>query len=705
MVREHARICAAETDRTSAISESIAQDKHLTRTLLKSAGVPVPEGRPVADVEDAWRAAQELGGPVVVKPLDGNHGRGVATNLTTREQITAAYEVAITEGSKVLVERYICGDDYRLLVVGNQLVAAAWREPAHVIGDGQSTIRQLVDEVNRDPRRSDGHGSVLSFIKIDPTAMAVLTEQGCTPDSVPPAGTKVLIRRNANLSSGGTATDVTELVHPEVARRAVDAARMVGLDIAGIDVIAKDISRPLREQGGAVIEINAGPGLRMHLSPSKGTPRPVGRAIVDMMFPEHTYGRIPIVAVTGVNGKTTTTRLLAHIVASTGKKVGMACTDGVYFAGERIDEGDCSGPQSARSILMNPQVEVAVLETARGGILREGLGFDQCDIAVVTNIGEGDHLGQADIQTTEQLAKVKRAIVEAMAPTGAAVLNAEDPLVAEMAKYCPGKTVFFANSGSHPLIVQRRSEGARVAFVRDHAVALAEGEYEFTLLSLDRIPLTIGGRIGFQVENVLAAAAASWALGLPAEQIRLGLESFSAQMDKVPARFNVFEIAGATVIVDYGHNPSSLSAILTAIESFPAQLRTAVYSVAGDRRDCDIMRQGELLGGAFDRVLLYEDHYLRGRPPGEIIGLLRAGLAAPPAKEMHAFNTWTSAADAALRLVRPGELLLVQADVVDQAVSYLKAFLANELSLNGSGTLTPIDPAALKRPAVLHVAG
>ncbi len=627
------RICAAETDRTSAISESIAQDKHLTRTLLKSAGVPVPEGRPVADVEDAWRAAQELGGPVVVKPLDGNHGRGVATNLTTREQITAAYEVAITEGSKVLVERYICGDDYRLLVVGNQLVAAAWREPAHVIGDGKSTIRQLVDEVNRDPRRSDGHGSVLSFIKIDPTAMAVLTEQGCTPDSVPPAGTKVLIRRNANLSSGGTATDVTELVHPEVARRAVDAARMVGLDIAGIDVIAKDISRPLREQGGAVIEINAGPGLRMHLSPSKGTPRPVGRAIVDMMFPETHTGRIPIVAVTGVNGKTTTTRLLAHIVASTGKKVGMACTDGVYFAGERIDEGDCSGPQSARSILMNPQVEVAVLETARGGILREGLGFDKCDIAVVTNIGEGDHLGQADIQTTEQLAKVKRAIVEAMAPTGAAVLNAEDPLVAEMAKYCPGKTVFFANSGSHPLIVQRRSEGARVAFVRDHAVALAEGEYEFTLLSLDRIPLTIGGRIGFQVENVLAAAAASWALGLPAEQIRLGLESFSAQMDKVPARFNVFEIAGATVIVDYGHNPSSLSAILTAIESFPAQLRTAVYSVAGDRRDCDIMRQGELLGGAFDRVLLYEDHYLRGRPPGEIIGLLRAGLAGAAQKK------------------------------------------------------------------------
>jgi cyanophycin synthetase len=464
-------------------------------------------------------------------------------------------------------------------------VAAARREPAQVIGDGKSTVRELVDEVNRDPLRSDGHATVLSRIKLDSIALAVLTEQGYTIDSVVPAGAKVLIRRNANLSTGGTATDVTDDVHPEIARRAVDAVRMVGLDIAGVDIVARDITRPLREQGGAVIEVNAGPGLRMHLRPSHGTSRPVGRAIVDMMFPEMQTGRIPIVAVTGVNGKTTTTRLIAHIIGTTGKRVGMTCTDGIYVAGERIEEGDCSGPQSARSVLMNPLVDAAVFETARGGILREGLGFDHCDIAVVTNIGEGDHLGLSDIQTTENLAKVKRCIVESLAPTGAAVLNADDPLVAEMIKYSPGTTIFFAKSGSHPLIVERREENARVAFVRDNAIALAEGEYEFTLLSLDRIPLTYGGRIGFQVENVLAATAACWALGLPAEQIRLGLESFSAQMDKVPARFNVFEIAGATVIVDYGHNPSSLAAILTALEPFPAQMRTAVYSVAGDRRE------------------------------------------------------------------------------------------------------------------------
>ena len=698
------RISTAETDRTGAVAEAIASDKQLTRKMLKAVGVPVADGRVVTDAEDAWAAAEELGGPVVVKPLDGNHGRGVATNLTTREQVLAAFEAAITQGSAVVVEQYIPGDDYRMLVVGNQLVAAARREPAQVIGDGILTVAELVSEVNKDPLRSDGHATVLSVIKIDTIARAVLAEQGFTPESVVPAGVKVLIRRNANLSTGGTATDVTDEVHPEIVRRTVDAVRMVGLDIAGVDVVAQDITRPLREQGGAVIEVNAGPGLRMHLRPSHGSARPVGRAIVDMMFPEMQTGRIPIVAVTGVNGKTTTTRLIAHIVGSTGKRVGMACTDGIYIAGERIDEDDCSGPQSARFVLMNPLVDAAVLETARGGILREGLGFDKCDIAVVTNIGEGDHLGLCDIQTLENLARVKRSIVESLAPTGAAVLNAEDPLVAEMAKHCPGTTVFFAKSGDHPLIVEQREANARVAFVRDHAIALAEGEYEFTLLSLDRIPLTYSGRIGFQVENVLAATAACWALGLPAEQIRLGLESFSAQMDKVPARFNVLDIAGATVIVDYGHNPSSLTAILAAIEPFPQQMRTAVYSVAGDRRDCDIVRQGELLGGAFDRVLLYEDHYLRGRKQGEIVGLLRAGLAgARRTKEMQAFTEWTSAVDSALRMVRPGELLLVQADVVDQAVNYLKAFLATGVSGNCAATLDA--NGTLKSPAVLHVAG
>ncbi len=406
------RILASETDRTGAIAESIAQDKQLTRTLLRAVGAPVPEGRPVADAEDAWAAALEIGMPVVVKPQYGNQGRGVATNLTTREQILAAYAAAREEESTIMVEQFAPGLDYRLLVVGDRVVAAARREPAHVVGDGAHSISELVDAVNLDPRRTDGHSNVLSKIHLDAVALQVLTSQEMTPESVPAAGSRVLIRRNANLSTGGTATDVTEMVHPDVAARAVEAARMVGLDVAGIDVVATDISRPLEDQRGVIVEVNAAPGLRMHLEPSSGMSRPVGEAIVATMFAEGETGRIPIVAVTGVNGKTTTTRFISHILRGTGRRVGMTCTEGVFIDGRRLQSGDCSGPQSALSVLMNPNVDAAVLETARGGILRAGLGFDRCDVAVVTNIGEGDHLGLSDIDTLEKLARVKRVIVE-----------------------------------------------------------------------------------------------------------------------------------------------------------------------------------------------------------------------------------------------------------------------------------------------------
>ena len=689
------RICTAETDSTSAIAESIAQDKELTRSLLRSIGIPTPEGRAVESAEDAWEAAEDIGLPVVVKPQYGNHGRGVATNLQSQEQVIAAYNAAREEGRSIVVERHAPGDDYRMLVVGGKLVAAARREPAHVIGDGQSTVQKLIDKVNEDPRRSDGHSTSLSLIKIDAVALGVLLAQGMTPDTIPPVGKKVLVRRNANLSTGGTAADVTDEVHPDVARHAIEAARVVGLDIAGVDMVAQDISQPLQGQRGVIVEVNAGPGLRMHIEPSSGKPRPVGESILDMMFPGTSNGRIPIISVTGVNGKTTTTRLIAHLVASSGKKVGMTCTDGIYVGGRRIDSGDCSGPQSARSVLMNPFVEAAVLETARGGILREGLGFDFCDVGIVTNIGEGDHLGLSDIETIEQLSKVKRCIIEAVHKNGFGVLKANDPLTAEMAEKCKGRVIFFAIDENDPVLTNHRVKGERVVFVRNGRIFTAEGAEETPLTSLDQIPLTHQGRIQFQVENVLASVAACWGVGMSVEQIVLGLESFSAHMDKVPGRFNLLEVHGATVVADYGHNSSSLLAIIEALEQFPHSHRTVVYSAAGDRRDIDMIRQGEILADHFDRVILYEDQYLRGRKPGEISSIFKRGMdSGKRVKEVYDFVGWEKAVEHALNLIKAGELMLLQADTIDETVQYLQRAiehnqLGREIDLNSALDANP----------------
>lgn len=517
------RVWTAETEGTGAIAESIAQDKDLTRRLLSGVGVPVPEGRVVADAADAWALAQSLEGPVVIKPQHGNQGRGVTANLRTRDQVEQAFQAAREEGSHILCERFIPGSDYRLLVIGGRLVAAALREPAQVVGDGRSTIQELVAQVNRDPRRSDGHATMLSLIKLDAIALSVLQAQGLDADSIVPAGARVLLRRNANLSTGGTAMDVTSRVHPAVAAVAVDAARMVGLDIAGVDLIAEDISRPLAAQGGAVVEVNAGPGLRMHLAPSQGEPQPVGEAILDLLFPPGEDGRIPIVAVTGVAGKTSTARLIAGILGTQGTPVALAASDGLYLGGRRLDPRDCTGPEGARAALLNPQVEAAVLETGSLGILQQGLGFDRCRVGVVTKVGEGAHLGRHGLMTLEDLVRVKRCVVEAVPPQGTAILNAQDPLVAEMATRCPGSICWFSRDPEHPSIRAHRVEGGRAVLEREGVILLAQGTEEEPVLTLAELPATDGGRIGFQVENTLAAVAAAWALGTPLHQIRAGL--------------------------------------------------------------------------------------------------------------------------------------------------------------------------------------
>lgn len=671
------RILTAETSRTGAIAESIAQDKELTRELLRQVGVPVPNGRPVADAEDAWAAAEWVGVPVVVKPRFGNHGRGVVTNLHTREQVMAAYAEAMEEGSEVVVEKFARGADFRLLVVGGKLVAAARRDPAQVLGDGRHSIAQLIETVNKDPRRGDGHDNVLSKIVVCPIARQTLLEQGYTPESVPHAGTMVVVRRNANLSTGGTAADVTDAVHPEVAARAVEAARVIGLDVAGIDVIARDIARPMEEQGAIVVEVNAGPGLRMHIEPSSGRPRPVGRAIIDSLFPPGENGRIPVVAVTGVNGKTTVTRLIAHILKQTGKTVGMTCTDGIVVDGRVVDTGDCSGPQSARAILANPMVEAAVLETARGGILREGLAFDWCDVGVVTNIGEGDHLGIGAIETVEKLASVKRTVIDAVGSWGTGVLKADDPLTAAMAEHCPGSVTFFARNADDPVIAAHRAKGGKAVFVREGVVTLAEGARETALVSLTKVPLTMQGRIGFQVENVLAATASAWAIGVPASTLVDALASFSSDSKTTPARFNVYHHGGSTIVIDYGHNASALLALGEAFGQFPHERRVCVFTVAGDRRDVDIVRQGNVVGDMFDHIILYEDACTRGRADGEVTALIREGLV-DGTRFSGTYETRgeLNAVEHALNHLKPGDLLMIQADQVERTIRFVQEYIS-----------------------------
>ncbi|MBN8486672.1 MAG: cyanophycin synthetase [Burkholderiales bacterium] len=664
------RIWAAEVDSTSAVSESIAQDKDLTKTLLRAAGVPVPLGRPVDSVDEAWEVAQEIGLPVVVKPQDGNQGKGVTVNITSREHLELAYRVA-EEIGQPMVEKFLPGSDYRLLVVGHKLVAAARRDPPLVIGDGEHTVRQLVEQVNADPRRGDGHATSLTKIRFDDIAVARLEIQGLSPESVPAKGQRVILRNNANLSTGGTATDVTDDAHPEVAARAVAAAQMIGLDICGVDVVCESVIRPLEEQSGGIVEVNAAPGLRMHLSPSFGKGRAVGEAIINHLYPPGEDGRIPVVAVTGTNGKTTTARLVAHLFAASGLRVGMTNTDGVHVNGRQIDSGDCSGPKSARNVLMHPDVDAAVFETARGGVLREGLGFDRCQVAVVTNIGAGDHLGLNYITTVEDLAVLKRVIVQNVATSGYAVLNATDPHCVAMAPECSGGVIFFSADRHHPVLATHRAQGQRCVYIDDGHIVAAEGSTR-EAIALRDIPLTRHGTIGFQVENAMAATAAAWGAGLHWDAIRAGLSSFVNDLDGAPGRFNVMDYKGATLIADYGHNPDAMRALVAAVQAMPAQRRSVVISGAGDRRDEDIREQTQILGAAFDEVILYQDACQRGREDGEVLGLLRQGLqGAARTTRVDEIRGEFVAIDTALARLQPGDLCLVLVDQVEAALAHL----------------------------------
>ncbi len=654
--RQH-RIWTAETDATSAVAESIAQDKDLTKQLLRGAGVPVPDGRIVVDPADAWAAAEEIGVPVVVKPRDANHGRGVCVNLTTAEQVSAAFLSAVREGSGVMVERYAPGNEHRLLVVGDRLIAAARGDEARVIGDGLKSIRVLVEEqLNSDPRRGDSHNSPLAPIEFDDPTLLMLQSQQVGPDDVPPAAASILIQRNGNLR-----IDCTDEVHPSVAAHVVMAARIVGLDIAGVDVVAQDIGAPLEEQGGVVVEVNASPGLHAHLMPGVGTPRPVGEAIIDSLFPAGETGRIPIVCVTGTNGKSVVTRLTTHLLGAKLQAIGTAWSDGVTIGERSIERGDCAGPRSARRVLLHPDTELAVFEAGRGGILREGLGFDKCDVAVVTNIGSGDHLGLSSVENVEQMFTVKRCPVDVVMPHGASVLNAEDPLVADMARLSDGAVVFFARDPGNAVLRAHLAEGKRAIYVREGMIVSAQGASETPVASLQEVPLTIGGRVPFQTLNVLAAVAAAESLGVGVGEIRERLKSFHPA--SVPGRFEPIEGWPGVVILDDAHNLSAIEGLVEGCSAFESRHRSIVFSGGTDRRDEDLLAQARLVGASFDRVYLYEDSSVDGRPEGELTALLRRGIAeSARSPEVVEIAHQDVAVSTALERIRPGDLLVIQTE-------------------------------------------
>jgi cyanophycin synthetase len=607
----------------------------------------------------------------VLKPLDGNHGRGVCLDLTSEDAVRDSFATAAAESRDglVLVERFITGKDYRILVIDKRVAAVAERVPAHVIGDGEHTVSELVEIANADPRRGIGHEKVLTRIPINALTLETLARQAFALDSIPAAGQHVWLQQTGNMSTGGTSIDRTDDIHPDNAEIARQAAMVVGLDVAGIDFIIPDIARSVRETGGGIVEVNAGPGFRMHTHPTEGHPRRVGRAVIDMLFPDGGSGRIPIVAVTGTNGKTTTTRMIAHIMRAAGHHVGMTTTDGVYVDTTQIAAGDMAGPTSAQMVLKNPAVDFAVLETARGGIVRSGLGFDRCDVAVVTNVSS-DHLGLGGVDTLEELAQVKSVVPRAVFRDGASVLNADCQWSVRMAEVARGEIIFFSMNEENPVIRDHRRERGRAVVLRQtragEMLTLLEDKEETSLLLAEEIPAALGGRVRANVANALTAAAAAVARDVQLECIRDALRAFTTDFAQTPGRFNLLDVAGRQVVMDYAHNVAALEAIADFVKRTAAPRSIGVITVPGDRRDEDARAFGLLAGAIFDEVVVREDGNLRGRAPGQMAALLRQAVldAGVPQDRVHIVTDEVASAHAGVDLATPGDLVVVLVDGV-----------------------------------------
>ena len=616
------RLQATITGATNSIAVGIASDKQLTKTLLEQAGCPVPAGATVTSLAEAQRVARRLDGPATIKPLDANQGKGVTTVCATPEEVERAFEHARKYSRHVIVEEFLEGRDYRVLVTGNKIAAASWRRPPCVTGDGKSTVRELVELENLNPARGEGHTNILTKIPMDALASAILAKQGYEFDSVLPAGVSVDLRGNANLSTGGTAEDVTDLLPEETRDICIRAARTIGLDVAGIDVICQDIAQPLREQKGGIIEVNAAPGIRMHQYPSRGTPRDAGAAIVEALFGQDD-GRIPLVAVTGTNGKTTTSLLIAHTARLTGQRTGVTTTEGVYIDGQRIMEGDCTGYRSARALLTSPEVDFAVLETARGGILKRGLAYDKCDVSVVLNVSS-DHLGLDGVDTVEELAKVKAVV--AQRASRAVVLNAEDDYCVAMAKDLQAdvEVLYFALDADNPVLLRHLESGGRGVYLQDNTVVLATGARHEALVDVRQMPVSLNGCARYNIANALAATAALAASGFGNAEIVAGMRSFVSDSKHNPLRSNLFDVDGVTVIVDYAHNCAAYAALAETARAMTPGRVVGVVAAPGDRRDADLVDIGRTCAAGFDELVVYETEN-RGRLEGETAALLVQG--------------------------------------------------------------------------------
>ena len=619
------RIRATITSETSNIGVDLAGDKEETKSLLQRAGVPVPMGRVIRNIEDLNWVFDKVPFPVVIKPVDGNQGKGATINVTNKKAAKTAFAAAKKYSRRVIIESFITGFDYRLLVIDHKFVAAAKRTPAAVIGDGKSSIEKLIAEVNKDPRRGYGHENVLTEIKVDSMTERLMKSLKLTVKSVLPKDEVLYLKTTANLSTGGTSKDVTHKVHPYNVFMAERVSRVIGLDICGMDIMAPDIDVPINENGGVVLEVNAAPGFRMHLDPSDGFPRNVAEPVIDMLYPPGSSTRIPIVAVTGTNGKTTTVRLIAHIMKNVGKKVGYTTSDGIYIQNRMLEKGDCSGPKSSEFVLRDPTVDFAVMECARGGMLRAGLGFNQCDVGIVTNVTP-DHLGLQDINTVEQLARVKGIVPETVYRDGYAVLNADDPLVLKMRKQLDCRIALFSMDEKNPHIKEHCEKGGIAAIYENGYVTINKGGWKIRIDKVINMPLTFEGTAVFMIQNILPAALTAFLRNVKIEELRLALQTFIPSPAQTPGRMNLFEFQNFKVLLDFAHNPAGMEALGMYLNNIEDSPKIGIIAGTGDRRDEDIVEFGEGTAKYFDEIVVRQDKHMRGRTAEEIVELLIQGI-------------------------------------------------------------------------------